>query len=56
MSNGGRKYYSLRNNMVIDFPLLRRDDPISKFYGYNRGDVIKITRPNNYISYSIVKG
>jgi DNA-directed RNA polymerase I, II, and III subunit RPABC1 len=38
------------------FPTLRRDDPISKFYGYNKGDVIKITRPNNYISYSIVKG
>ena len=38
------------------FPTLRRDDPISRFYGYNKGDVIKITRPNNYISYSIVKG
>lgn len=38
------------------FHTLRRDDPISRFYGYNRGDVIKIIRPNNYISYSIVKG
>lgn len=38
------------------FPTIRRDDPISKFYGFNRGNVIKITRPNNYISYSIVKG
>lgn len=38
------------------FPTLRRDDPISRFYGYNKGDIIKITRPNNYISYSIVKG
>lgn len=38
------------------FSTLRRDDPISRFYGYNKGDVIKITRPNNYISYSIVKG
>ena len=38
------------------FATIRRDDPISRFYGYNKGDVIKITRPNNYISYSIVKG
>ena len=38
------------------FATLRQDDPISRFYGYNKGDVIKITRPNKYISYRIVKG
>lgn len=38
------------------FATIRKDDAISRFYGYNKGDVIKITRPNNYISYSIVKG
>ena len=40
----------------IKFATLRKDDPISRFYAYNKGDVIKITRPNNYISYRIVKG
>ena len=40
----------------IRFPILRKDDPVSRFYAYNKGDVIKITRPNNYISYRIVKG
>ena len=40
----------------IKFSILRKDDPISRFYAYNKGDVIKITRPNDYISYRIVKG
>ena len=31
-------------------------DPISRFYNYKRGDVIKIIRPRNLIAYRIVKG
>jgi len=49
-STNFKKQYGIR------FPTLRKDDPISRFYGYSKGDVIKITRPNKYISYSIVKG
>ena len=30
--------------------------PISRFYGYERGDIIKIIRPSDYIMYRIVKG
>lgn len=37
------------------FPSLLRTDPVSRFYGYNRGDVIKITRKDG-ITYRIVKG
>lgn len=40
----------------IKFGTLRLDRPISRFYAYNRGDVIRITRPNGYINYRIVKG
>lgn len=43
------------------FPTILRSDPISRFYGYSRGDVIKITRNGNsvgggYITYRIVRG
>ena len=40
----------------IKFPVLRRDDPISRFYNYKRGDVIRVKRKNNSINYRIVKG
>jgi DNA-directed RNA polymerase I, II, and III subunit RPABC1 len=40
-------------------PALLRIDPISRFYGYQRGDVIKIVRvlgEDTFITYRIVKG
>lgn len=37
------------------FPALLRTDPVCRFYGYNRGDVIKITRKDGIV-YRIVKG
>ena len=39
-----------------NFAIIRKDDPIAKFYYYQRGDIIKIIRKNNYITYRIVKG
>jgi hypothetical protein len=30
-------------------------DPIARFYGYKKGDVIEIRRKNGYVSYRIVK-
>ena len=38
------------------FKILRKDDPIARFYFYQKGDVIRITHSNNYIDYRIVKG
>jgi DNA-directed RNA polymerase I, II, and III subunit RPABC1 len=38
------------------FPTILRSDPIARFYGYQRGDVIKVIRKNGYITYRIVKG
>lgn len=38
------------------FPSLHKTDPISRFYNYKKGDVIKVTDKNNYIKYLIVKG
>jgi DNA-directed RNA polymerase subunit H (RpoH/RPB5) len=37
------------------FPIMRVDKPISKFYNYQKGDIIRITRQNGYIIYRIVK-
>jgi DNA-directed RNA polymerase subunit H (RpoH/RPB5) len=37
------------------FGTLRADKPISRFYDYEKGDVIKITREGGYITYRIVR-
>lgn len=38
------------------YPTLRRDDPISRFLDYQRGDVVKVTRNSGHVTYRIVKG
>jgi len=45
----------IKNKYGTSFPIIRKDDPISRFYDYQKGDIIKIIRNNNYISYRIVK-
>jgi DNA-directed RNA polymerase I, II, and III subunit RPABC1 len=37
------------------YPVILKSDPVSRFYGFQKGDVIEITRPNGYITYRIVK-
>lgn len=37
------------------FPILLKSDPISRFYGYNKGDIIKVTRKNGIVVHRIVK-
>jgi DNA-directed RNA polymerase subunit H (RpoH/RPB5) len=57
------KFERLEENEAIEFKqkygtrfgTLRLDRPISRFYDYNRGDVIRIIRKDGYISYRIVK-
>ena len=46
----------LKKQFGNNFPIIRKEDPISRFYNYQRGDVIKVIRNNGYISYRIVKG
>ena len=38
-----------------NIPIILKNDPISRFYGYERGDIIKVTRKNGYVMYRIVK-
>lgn len=46
----------LKKQFGNNFPIIRKEDPISKFYNYQKGDVIKVIRNNGYVSYRIVKG
>ena len=45
----------LKKKFNNKFPILLKSDPVSRFYGFNKGDIIKITRKNNHIIYRIVK-
>lgn len=40
----------------LKHPAILTTDPVSRFYGYKRGDVVKIVRSNGFITYRIVKG
>jgi DNA-directed RNA polymerase I, II, and III subunit RPABC1 len=44
-----------KKSFGINIPVLLKTDPISKFYNFKRGDIIKVTRKNGFISYRIVK-
>ena len=37
------------------FNIIRKDDPIAKFYYYQKGDIIQVIRKNGYVNYCIVK-
>ena len=42
----------------LKWPTILKSDPVSRFYNYKRGDIIKIIRNNNknkFVSYRIVK-
>ena len=36
-------------------PVILKNDQIVRFYGFNKGDIIKITRKNGYVAFRIVK-
>lgn len=38
-----------------DIPVILRTDPISRFYDFSKGEIIKIIRRNGFISYRIVR-
>jgi DNA-directed RNA polymerase I, II, and III subunit RPABC1 len=37
------------------FPILQKSDPVCRFYNYDKGDIIKVTRRNDYVSFRVVK-
>jgi DNA-directed RNA polymerase subunit H (RpoH/RPB5) len=36
------------------YPIISKKDPVARFYGYNVGDIVMITRKNGYIMFRIV--
>lgn len=43
-----------KNKYGIKIPKILTTDPVSKYYNYKVGDIIRILRPQNVISYRIV--
>ena len=39
----------------VKFPTILKTDPIARFYNYQKGDIIKIIRNGNYVTYRICK-
>ena len=39
----------------LKIPTILETDPVIRFLGYKKGDIVKVIRKNNYISYRIVK-
>ena len=37
------------------FPIISRNDAISRFYNFEKGDIIKITRKGGFVAYRIVR-
>ena len=50
-----KEYEEFKKKYSDKFPIILKNDPISRFYGYNKGDIIKITRKNGYVMYRIVR-
>lgn len=44
-----------KSKFGTDIPILLKSDPISRFYNFSKGDIVKITRKNGFISYRIVR-
>jgi DNA-directed RNA polymerase subunit H (RpoH/RPB5) len=54
LDNDSAEFFKKKYGMK--FGTLRLDKPIARFYDYQRGDVIRITREDGYINFRIVKG
>ncbi len=45
----------LKKKYGVKLPILLRTDPVARFHGFEKGDLIKITRKEGFISYRYVK-
>ena len=41
--------------MGQDIPIIYKGDPVSRFYNFEKGDIVRILRKDNTIGYRIVK-
>ena len=52
---GTAEYSNFKDKYTDKFPIILKSDPISRFYAYEKGDIIKVTRKNGYVMYRIVR-
>ena len=53
----GTKEYTVfkKKYMADNFPIILKTDAVARFFAFQKGDIIKITRPGGVICYRIVK-
>lgn len=52
---GTKECQEFKKKYTDRFPIILKTDPICRFYGYQKGDIIKITRRNGFVTYRICK-
>ena len=52
---GTKECLKFKKTYSDNFPILLRNDPISRFFDYEKGDVIRITDSDGFVSFRIVK-
>lgn len=52
---GTKECMKFKKTYGDNFPILLRNDPVSRFYDYEKGDIIKITDSNGFVWFRIVK-
>lgn len=51
----GDEAVEMRKKFGKNLPVLLHTDPVSRFYNYRKGDIVRITSKNGYPRYRIVK-
>jgi DNA-directed RNA polymerases I, II, and III subunit RPABC1 len=53
---GTKEYVVFKKRyMAENFPVILKTDAVARFYAFQKGDIIKVARPNGIITYRIVK-
>jgi DNA-directed RNA polymerase subunit H (RpoH/RPB5) len=53
--SSAEEYQDIKFKWGVNLPIMLKSDPIARFYNYARGDIIKVTRKNVFVTYKIVK-
>lgn len=55
MFDNSKEYDIFKKKYGDKLPIILKNDPVVRFYGFKKGDILKITRKNGYISYRTVR-
>jgi len=45
----------MKSNILKQLPIILKSDPVCRYFSFDKGDVLKIIRPNNTIIYRVVR-